>query len=255
MKTAAARILVWICLMGLGLVISQDGGDQTGKTGKDFRIRVGVEEVRIDAVVLDNNGHQITDLSANDFEVFQDGARQAVLSSKYINEYNPQPEVRSGSSRNPKAIPALPTPMLTQDEIRRTFVFLVNNSNMSFVQVSDARMAMQRFVDTQMQPGDLVAIVTTGYGSATPFQIFTSDKRHILAMIYKVRWLGTAGTGFYTSPMMSLSYCIDALKDLPGRKYLIQLNYPIGDAMGIKQMEDRYNSIGDAALRAGVVIH
>ncbi len=249
-----AQTLVWICVWGLGMVTSKDG---VGQTEKDFKIRVGVEEVRIDAVVLDSKSHQITDLNANEFEVFQDGARQTVLSSKYINEYNPQPEVRSGSSRNPKAIPPLPTPMLTHDEIRRTFVFLVDNQNLTFVQVSDARKAMQRFVETQMQSGDLVAIVATGYGSATPFQIFTSDKRHILAMIYNVRWImpGLTGSGFYMPPMLSLSFCIDALKDLPGRKYLIQFSIPISSVMPIKQMEDRYNSIGDAALRAGVVIH
>jgi VWFA-related protein len=232
----------------------------------EFAIKVGVEEVRIDAVVLDHKGHQITDLNAEDFEIFQDGARQNIISIKYINDYNPQPEIQSRSLKNPKAIPLLPSPMPTKDEIRRTFVFLVDNVvsgfdsraiSQRFVQVSDARMAMRRFVETQMQPGDLMAIVATGYGTANPFQLFTSDKRHLLAMINRVQFL--MGTGFYQSPLTSLSYCIDALKDLPGRKYLIDFasNLPpdINYSRMLPELGYQYNKIGDAALRAGVVIH
>ena len=49
-----------------------------------LKIRVDVSEVRLDVVVLDNKGRQITDLTAADFEVIQDGLPQSVTSGFYI---------------------------------------------------------------------------------------------------------------------------------------------------------------------------
>jgi hypothetical protein len=44
-----------------------------------------VEEVRIDATVLDKKGRQVTDLTDADFEVYQDGKRQEIVSCTYNN--------------------------------------------------------------------------------------------------------------------------------------------------------------------------
>ena len=42
----------------------------------EFRIRIAVEEIRLDAVVVDGRGRQITDLTAEDFEIYQDNQPQ-----------------------------------------------------------------------------------------------------------------------------------------------------------------------------------
>src|SRR5207248_9171072 len=47
--------------------------------------------------------------------------------------------------------------------------------------------ALKKFVDEQMQPGDLVAIIRTGAGIGA-LQQFTSDKRLLYAAIEKVKW-------------------------------------------------------------------
>ena len=54
--------------------------------------------------------------------------------------------------------------------------------------------ALKKFVDEQVQPGDLVAIIRTGAGIGA-LQQFTSDKRILYAAIDKVKWnpLGTGG--------------------------------------------------------------
>ena len=56
-----------------------------------------------------------------------------------------------------------------------------------------ARRALKKFVDEQMQEGDLVAIIRTG-GGIGALQQFTTDKRQLYAAIDKVRWNPT-GTG------------------------------------------------------------
>jgi hypothetical protein len=42
---------------------------------RNFAVKVDVDEVQLDAVVLDWRGRQITDLTADDFEIYQDGKR------------------------------------------------------------------------------------------------------------------------------------------------------------------------------------
>ena len=44
---------------------------------KPLKIMVSVHEVSLDVVVLDKKGNPVTDLSAADFEVYQDGKQQA----------------------------------------------------------------------------------------------------------------------------------------------------------------------------------
>jgi hypothetical protein len=46
--------------------------------------RVAVDVVSIDAVVTDRNGEVVRDLTAADFEVFQDGKQQRVTAAKFV---------------------------------------------------------------------------------------------------------------------------------------------------------------------------
>jgi hypothetical protein len=78
---------------------------------------LGVEEVRIDVVVLDKKGNQITDLTADDFEIRQDLKTQKIISSVYINDDQSSPKLQSEEFRNPGPAPQIPAPMLTQEEM------------------------------------------------------------------------------------------------------------------------------------------
>ena len=86
--------------MGLLLpaAITITSGQESNKE-EDYAIRIAVEEVRIDVVVLDKKGHQITDLTAKDFVVYQDHYQKDLISCKYISD-QPAPAPRSVMSRN-----------------------------------------------------------------------------------------------------------------------------------------------------------
>jgi hypothetical protein len=159
MKISTAQILLCCECLLYALATPSNGHTFPEKEeSKDgFAIKVGVEEVRIDAVVLDRKGRQITDLNSEDFEIFQDGVRQNIQSIKYINEYHPQPEIKSGSSRNPKAIPPLPSPMPERDEVRRTFVFLVDNVVGA---VSDPPIRKKLVLENSIEPGNYVLLLS-----------------------------------------------------------------------------------------------
>jgi len=116
-------------------------------------------------VVLDSNGRQITDLTADDFEIYQDDELQKIASSIYVREYQPQTE-NTASPRDAAEAQAIPAPSLSHAAGRRTIVFLIDDLSMSFSDLHYARMSLQKFVGAQMQPGDRVTILQTTKGSA-----------------------------------------------------------------------------------------
>ena len=72
--------------LGLG-VLSRTGG-QTPQGGDDV-IRVRSNEVRLDVVVKDKKGRPVKDLTANDFEVLEDGVTQKIASFRFVNREGP----------------------------------------------------------------------------------------------------------------------------------------------------------------------
>jgi VWFA-related protein len=279
---AGFRAFFLIGFLGLGFmnyangqekqIPSKAAGPETGKQEKAFTIRVGVEEVRFDAVVVDAKGRPITDLTADDFEIYQDGQRQPIVSCRYITYYQ-QPGKRDVSSKNSRAVPPIPAPRLSRDEVRRTIVFLVHDLVMSFESVHKARRSLRKFVETQMQPGDAVAIMRTSLGNAA-LQTLSSDKRQLLAMIDTIQWghgankLGVGpladaeGEDSTKIQMEAVAYCIKALQNMPGRKFLLLLtpNVTLPPSQSSRYALDEYfilkiHRLADAALRSGVVIH
>ena len=64
---------------------------------------------------------------------------------------------------------------------------MVDDLGLSFESVVYVRQALKKFVDQQMEPGDLAAIIRTSAGSGA-LQQFTADKRLLYAAIERLRW-------------------------------------------------------------------
>jgi VWFA-related protein len=164
-----------LCCSALAMPLYGQVGP-AAKEGQEFDIKVGVEEVRIDAVVLDNKGRQVTDLTAADFELSQDGKTQKIISCTYVNEYRQTPPGGSPAKA------AQSTSAWSRDEAGRTIVFVVDDIKLCFEHHYNTRMALQKFVETQMQPGDRIAIAQTDAGIGA-LQQFTSDKEKLFSRI------------------------------------------------------------------------
>jgi VWFA-related protein len=282
MKHSIGLILCWLGILLVCAFIPRSYGQekssqkeekQASKTDQNFTIRIGVEEVRLDAVVVDGRGRQITDLTAGDFEIFQDDQPREVLSSIYIIDQTQPLGKPQLSGKGWKVSPPVPTRSLERDQVHRVIAFVVDDLAMNFEQVHYARMALTKFVEKQMQAGDLVAIMRTSRGNSA-IQMFLSDKAQLLARIDTVRWGENVGREFaddnlyalFEGQLSATSYCIRALKDMPGRKALMVLT-PTTTLPGLyatatsgspdyRAMYTRaYNQLADAALRAGVVIN
>ena len=126
-----------------------------------------------------------TNLQAKDFEILQDGVPQVITNLSYIREAAPDTGQRPTSLTKNAVAP--PPRELKPQEIHRVVALVVDDLGLSFESTVDVHIALKKFVDEQMLPGDLVPILRTGGGIGT-LQQFTSDKRLLYAAIDRVKF-------------------------------------------------------------------
>ena len=123
----------WFALEGANGQTTPASSGQNDHFKHGFDLKVAVEEVRIDAVVLDRNGHQVRDLTAKDFEVYQDGKPKKIMACTYVNEE------QAPSRKSSKTSILTSSPMLPKDKVRRTLAFVVDDLSMDFDHFPNAR--------------------------------------------------------------------------------------------------------------------
>jgi VWFA-related protein len=167
--------------------------------GESPRFRVGVDAVRIDAVVTDRDGRIVSDLTAEDFEVRQDGKKQTVTFAQFMPVLvaEPREEARTrvvAPAGSPVEAAALPPMPVKREAVQRTLAIVVDDLSLSVESFQNAQRALHTFVDRELQPTDLVALVRTG-GSSGALRSFTTDRRVLHAAIDGLRWNGASRNG------------------------------------------------------------
>jgi VWFA-related protein len=141
----------------------------------------------VDAVVTDERGRRVTDLRPEDFEILEDGKARPITNFAYVRVGGEAATPPSAADAKAGRAVAPPVTSLRPGQVRRTVALVLDDVLMSFEDVSFARRAMRKFLDEQMQPGDLVAVLRTSAGTSA-LQQFTSDKRLLHAAIERLRW-------------------------------------------------------------------
>ena len=177
--------------------------DQAKPAKEEDVVRISVTLVQVDAVVTDKQGKPVTDLKSSDFEIYEDGRKQHITNFSFVGaqpESVPVPAVAptKPAPKSKATLPPGPPVRLRSDQVRRTIALVVDDLGLSFESTGAVRDALKKFVDQQMQPGDLVAIIRTGAGMGA-LQQFTADKRQLYAAIERVRWNmnGRSGVGAF----------------------------------------------------------
>lgn len=267
----------------------------------DDTIRITTNLVQVDAIVTDGQGQQVSDLRPEDFKIYEDGREQKITNFSYIStegparETSPQAVERAPKDKRGSAMIPVAPARLKPEQVRRTVALVVDNLRMSFENLQYARKALKNYVETQIQPGDLVAIIGTR-GGAGFLQQFTSDKNLLKAAIEALRFnpkgggglspfedvnqafkqptkgseldsgvkeerRGVEETDYYSRDMFAagtisaLRPIVKGLKPLPGRKAIVFFS----EGFRLQSAEDRVlryvRYLGDLANRASVVIH
>ena len=128
---------------------------------------VKAELVQIDVVVTDRKGEAVRGLRPEDFEVLEDGKRQVVTHFR-DGRGRPLPVTAEAA-----ALPAAEEPLAPTDEWQGRYIVLaVDDLHMTPANLAQAKRTFRRFVEEQVGPDDLVAIVTTS-GSLGHYHAFS----------------------------------------------------------------------------------
>jgi VWFA-related protein len=254
-------------------------------------VRITTNLVQVDAVITEK-GKVVTDLKPEEIEIFEDGKRQKITNFSYIVTETPEATGASKAKTVEKNASPVPPTRLKPEHIHRTIAIVVDDLGLSFESTHFVRQALKKFVDDQMQPGDLVAIIRTAGGMGA-LQQFTSDKRQLYASIERIRWYasGRGGVGafapiepptpgehgaeidaaneelnqfredlFAVGTLGAVNYVVRGLRELPGRKSILL----ISDGFRIFSRDDptrtyralqKLQRLIDEAGRASVVIY
>lgn len=217
-------------------------------------VKITTNLVQVDAVVTDEHGKVVTDLKPEEVEILEDGRKQKITNFSYnASEVPIQPQPIAGSAPVDRNAPPVPAGRLRPEDVRRTIAIVVDDLGLSFESTAYVRRALKKFVDEQIRPGDLVAIIRTSGGMGA-LQQFTTDRRQLSAAVERVKWnsLGRGGVSpfapmepptpgakgkevddgrdeldkfrddvFAVGTLGAINYVVRGLKDLPGRKSIL----------------------------------
>lgn len=150
----------------------------------DDVVKITTSLIQIDVSVTDAKGKPVTDIKPEEIEIYENGEKQTISNFSFVSSLKETTQKTTGTDAN--GIP-IPQGTLRPEQIRRTIALVVDDLSLSFESAYQTRRSLKKFVDEQMQDGDLVAIIRTGAGIGA-LQQFTSDKRILYAAIEKVKW-------------------------------------------------------------------
>jgi VWFA-related protein len=185
MRTTTFSLVVLFLIAGLTIPAQQPPagqqppGPQPPATGAapeqpPLTFKVEINYVEIDAIVTDQQGNFVRNLTKDDFQVFEQGKPQSVsifsLVDIPIERYDPplfktnpiEPDVRS----NQKEFDG------------RVIVMVLDDLNISFSRSARVKLAAKQFIERYLGANDLAAVVTTG-GTKGGGQEFTSSRERL----------------------------------------------------------------------------
>lgn len=162
---------------------------QPHQPNEDEVVRITTNLVQVDPVITDRDGKIVTDLQPEEVQILEDGRPQKITNFSYVPleaeavAPTPRPRANPKDKSGPPVVPV----RLRPEQVHRTMALVVDDIGLSFESAQFVRNALKKFLDEQMQPNDLVAIIRTG-GGIGALQQFTSDKRQLYLAVEKIRW-------------------------------------------------------------------
>ncbi len=157
---------------------AQQPAQQTPVEQPPVTFRVEVNYVEVDALVTDADGKPITNLTKDDFELFEDGKKQDVATFALINipiERAERPLFAAGP---------VEADVQTNDHIEgRIYLLVLDDLHTDVTRSPRVKAAATRFIENNFGTNDLAAVVFTGH--AGDGQDFTNNPRLLVNAINK----------------------------------------------------------------------
>ena len=293
MNKAILALLLVICVFATVPAQTQPPPppQKTSDDKDDDVVRITTNLVQVDAVVT-KDGKLVSNLTADDFEIYEDGKKQTITSFAFIsNVRTTTAEPAAKEKSNPAEV--APIPRLKRDDPRRTVALVVDDFGLSAESMHTVRNELRKFIARELQPNDLVAVMRTS-GELGALQQFTNDKRLLDRAVDRLRWnicsragvsvlprfhsdgsrfedsaFGCGGDS-YLKTLQALRFILDAMGQLPGRKSMVILSDSLpGETQEIRFQNETFDNtfpnttnfepllqkLAEKAIRSSVVIY
>src|SRR5882757_2018389 len=152
-----------------------------------YRVRVTSELVLVNVVVRDKKGNLITDLKKDDFTLLEDGKRKAISTFDFENvdelKTAGAPEATvSGSAPDGALLRSNEQPASLNARDRRLMLLFFDFSGMQPEDIERSVGAAKKFVQTRMQPADMIAVVSLSTNMRIDLD-FSDDKTKVLSVL------------------------------------------------------------------------
>src|SRR6476661_4411519 len=173
-------LFVFVALTAVAVAQSQQPPPSQAPAQQTPTFKAQVEYVEVDALVTDQQGQFVRDLSQEDFQVFEDGKRQTISTFSLVDIpierydrplFSPRPIERDVQT-NERPFDG------------RVYVMILDDLHVAMQRTSRVRAAARQFIEQRLGANDLMAVLFTG-GRSQDAQEFTSNKRLLLAAVDK----------------------------------------------------------------------
>ena len=160
-----------------------------------YRVQVTSELVLVNVVVRDKKGNLVRDLKKEDFTLLEDGKRQTISTFDFenVDELATAGAAVAGTAPDGSLLRPAEKSVALNARDRRLMLLFFDFSGMDPEQIDRSVDAAKKFVQTRMQPADLIALVSL----ATNMRIdldFTDDKTKVLSAL--TAYTSGQGQGF-----------------------------------------------------------
>ncbi len=192
--------LRYIALFALmcALARTQQPVSTSGEQVPTFQSKVDL--VLVPVVVRDKHGEPIGNLTKDDFQLFDKGRRQAIVSFSAIRRAK-----EISNTNAPVAAPPIDTQTIAASRpeanpSKRSLIYLFDDLNIRFAAMANIRDAAVRYFKNNLADEDRAAIYTF---SGNPTLEFTGDREKLQEAVSKLGWKPLAGRGEMQCPDVS----------------------------------------------------
>ncbi|MDA1185146.1 MAG: VWA domain-containing protein [Acidobacteria bacterium] len=147
-----------------------EGGAPEGDDTSQATFRAGINFVRVDVIVSDDDGQPVTDLTADDFEVFEDGERQDIEQFRLIRVDG---TLEPGAPRPRQLRTSIDTEIeLARDDVR-LFMFFFDDYHVRLSNSRSVQAPLIRFLES-LGPNDVVGMMYP----LTPLDAISFTRNH-----------------------------------------------------------------------------
>jgi hypothetical protein len=207
--TSKRRPVLLLSCLSVVFAFSPSPSLAAAQSGDSFKIRADVDLVTVEVTALDKKGNPVRNLKKEDFQLYEDGQKQEILSID---------EVNAASEASPSGV----NPISGATSHRGKTVLIVFADNLLKPgDTQTSRDSAEKFVREHMRPQDLFAVAKFDI-SMKILQNFTSDRKDVLDGIRQAAGVSVNGhRGLLNELLRALDRINYSLAQIKGQKSIL----------------------------------